>query len=283
MRYLSIAFILISSCISAQSLDTLPIAKKVEFVQYLKTNRQMDDALYLLHYFNALQRIDSLQLMEVKFLLDAKREKDADSLLQQISGSISDTMINKCRITLLQNHCAINNERYSDLKEPQCYKHPLHAEVWKLQLLTAYTFQHKFEEFDMIFNSRKCNDANLSLTEFYLYVQMQDLKNYRRKKPFVAGLLSAIIPGSGKIYTKKPHEALFSFMPVAFNFAQAAEGYYYKKFESPHLYVFGGIGSVFYASSIVGSARSATRKNEEFYSKIKANIDLEIGKLVKYY
>lgn len=135
----------------------------------------------------------------------------------------------------------------------------------------------------MLFNSVKCNDPILSLAEFDLYVTMMDLKNHRFKKPFLAGLFSAILPGSGKIYAGKPHESLMSFIPVAFNFAQAAEGYYYKKWESPHLYIFGSLTTVFYSSGIAGSYKSAKRKNEEFMLRIKDNIDFEKNKLISFY
>lgn len=266
-----------------QLLDTLPLDKKMNFVLQLKNNKQLNDAIFLTSHFNSVKPHDSLKLLEIKLNLDARLYRTADSLVTCYFSSNKDTLIDDCSIILIKNHCHLESGRFNDLMEPKCIKHAAHQEVWKLQLLISYLLQNKTEEFDAVFNSRKCNDPVLSLIEFDLYVQMMDLKKFHFKKPFVAGLLSAIVPGLGKIYTKKPHEALMGFLPVAFNFLQAAEGYYYEQWKSPHLYVFGSLGTMFYASNIAGSATSAKRKNQEFLTKIKDNIDFETAKLISFY
>ena len=114
-------------------------------------------------------------------------------------------------------------------------------------------------------------------------MQHHSLLGHHKKSGFVAGLLSAVLPGSGKIYAGKPHEAINGFLPVALNLLQAGEGYYHKQFESPHFYFFSAVGSVFYASNIVGSVRAAKRKNQEFSDRVKTNIEFELAKIIKYY
>ncbi len=280
---LILSFFLLCLIGYTQVLDTLPLNKKISFINHLKSTKQLNDAIYLSSHFNSVNPHDSLKLLEVKLRLDARLYRSADSLVDLYFSSYKDTVIDNCTRILIKNHCQLEKGQFSDLVEPKCIKHASHQEVWKLQLLISYLLQNKTEEFDAVFNSRKCNDPVLSLIEFDLYVQMMDLKRYHFKKPFVAGLLSAIVPGLGKVYTKKPHEALMAFLPVAFNFLQAAEGYYYEQWKSPHLYVFGSLGTMFYASNIAGSATSAKRKNQEFLTKIKDNIDFETAKLILFY
>lgn len=243
----------------------------------------MDDALFLSSYFNQRMPHDSIKLLEIKLNLEAARYKISDSLLHKYFSDYSDSLIDQCTITLIRNHCYLEKGAFNSITDPSCAKHPTHRETWKIQLLISYLQQNKQEEFDMLFNAVKCSDPILSLAEFDLYVMMTDLKHHRFKKPILASLFSAIIPGSGKIYAGKPHESLMSFIPVAFNFAQTAEGYYYKKWESPHLYVFGSLTTVFYASGITGSYKSAKRKNEEYMLRLKDNIDFEKNKLIPYY
>jgi hypothetical protein len=149
--------------------------------------------------------------------------------------------------------------------------------------MASLLLQKKLQDFNLVFNSSKCVDPICSVAEFALSVQQNNVEHLKRKKPFLAGLFSAIIPGTGKLYAGKPREAIYSLMPVVFNFAQAAEGYYYNKTNSPHLYVFGAVGTVFYASNIYGSARAAKRKNEENRFRLRNNIEFEVYKLIKYY
>ena len=281
MRLLVLLFIPLS--FYGQYFDSVSIEKKINFVTYLKANNQTEDALHLLHYFNSQVKIDSLQLFEAKLLLELRREKDADTLLQKCAGLFPDSSNLNCSYILLKNHANLLIGNYDKIIEPKYYKKLVHYEAWRIQLLSATLLNKKMDDFDLVFNAGKCNDANLALIEFYIYVQKVEISRRRKKSSFIAGLLSAIIPGSGKIYAGKPHEALTGFIPVAFNLAQAGEGYYYKKFDSPHLYIFGLLGTVFYASGIYGSGKAATRKNNEFNTKIKNNIEYEITKLIKHY
>lgn len=266
-----------------QYFDTISIPKKINFVNHLRQNKQIDDACYLLNYFNSQVQIDSLKLMEVKLLLELRREKDADSLLQSCANLFPDSSSLKCSYILLKNHARLLNGKYDEITDPRCPDHLSHREIWRLQLLSAAILKNKTNDFEMVFNSGKCYHPNLSLIELSMYDQNIQLKERRKKSGFVAGMLSAILPGSGKIYASKPREALTGFLPVAFNLVQAGEGYYYKKFESPHLYIFGSISTAFYASGIYGSVRAANRKNTEFKDKIKANVEFEITKLIVYY
>ena len=281
MRYF--VFLFLNFSLYGQYFDTVSIGKKIEFVNYLKDNKQTTDALYFLDQINEKAPIDTLCLIEAKLLLELRREKDAADLLKKNEVLFPDSAFSKCSYRLLKNHTNLLTGKYNELTEPGCFNHVFHLDVWRLQLLTSAVLQKKPEDFELLFNSAKCADAVLSLVEFDLYVQNAEINRRRKKSAFLAGLLSAVIPGLGKLYAGKPHEALGSFLPVAFNAIQAGEGFYHKGFDSPHFYAFGALGSIFYTSNIVGSARAAKRKNLEFFDKIKGNVEFEISKLIKYY
>ena len=268
---------------NAQLLDTLSIGDKIYFLDHLKNNNQIEDAIVLANHFNKVCPHDSLKLIEIKYNLWNGRFLIADSLLKTYFLNGIEYKINKCILTLLQNHCELLKGNFDQLKNPSCKNHNEHRETWKIQLLISCLNQKKLEEFNMLFDNQKCQNPVLSLIEFDLYVQMMDIKKNKVKNPLLAGMLSALIPGLGKVYAKKPHEALTSLMPVAFNWIQAAEGYYYEQWRSPHFYIFGSIGTVFYFSNIAGSSLSAKRKNKEFNTYIKNNIDFETNKLISFY
>ncbi len=281
MRFFFIIFFPVVAL--GQYFDTIPISNKISFVNYLKSNQQAGDALYMLHYFNSQAKVDSLLLMEAKLLLELRREKEADTLLTKSVNLFPDSSRLKCTYSFLKNHILLLSGKYNEITEPDCSVRPASKEIWRLQLLSAALFQKKTEDFSLVYNSGKCLDPNFSLLEFSMYINNVEISRRKKKSGFVAGLLSTVLPGLGKIYAGKPHESLTAFLPVVFNLAQAAEGYYYKKLDSPHLYIFGSIGTVFYVSNIYGSAKAASRKNQEFNDKIKTNVEFEIAKLIGFY
>ncbi|HRH10184.1 MAG TPA: hypothetical protein PLU73_01655 [Bacteroidia bacterium] len=242
----------------------------------------MEDVNYFLHSINEKEMVDSVFLMEVKSLLELRKENQAEQLLDQKNEWFARNENHKCTFLLLKNHARLLSGRYDSLNEPNC-GHGKHLEQWRIQLLAKSLFLRSTEEFDMVFQSAKCSDPILSVVEFALYVQKEDILRTPKKSRFLAGFFSSIIPGTGKLYAGKPREAVYAFLPVAFNLAQAGEGYYRKQLDSPHFYFFGSLTALFYTSNIYGSAMAAKRRNVEVDFRVNNNIEFEISKLTKYY
>jgi TM2 domain-containing membrane protein YozV len=83
----------------------------------------------------------------------------------------------------------------------------------------------------------------------------QRKKDPQYKRPLSAALLSTIIPGAGKIYTKQYGDAITAFIVTGLL------GYFaVDNFHSKHDFragIFTGLGLIFYAGNIYGSAASA--------------------------
>lgn len=93
------------------------------------------------------------------------------------------------------------------------------------------------------------------------------------KSPTVAGILSAIIPGAGKIYTNQFSEGITSFI------LNGLFGYLaYSNFNNNHEfrgYLFAGVGAMFYSGNIYGSVASVHKYN--------AFVDYQLSEEVKSY
>ncbi len=90
------------------------------------------------------------------------------------------------------------------------------------------------------------------------------------KSSLTAALLSSVVPGLGKIYTKNYSDGVTSFLLTGL-FAYLA----YDNFKAEHntrAWIFAGLGSLFYAGNIYGSAASAVIYN----AQIKINLEGEI-------
>ncbi|MGM0612020.1 MAG: hypothetical protein ACQESM_00775 [Bacteroidota bacterium] len=83
------------------------------------------------------------------------------------------------------------------------------------------------------------------------------------KSPWMAGLLSAAVPGLGKVYAGKPNQGLSTFVTVGLFALQSWEAYYRQGITAPGFYLSGAFALGYYVSNIWGSALSVKIKNQE--------------------
>lgn len=121
---------------------------------------------------------------------------------------------------------------------------------------------------------------------FYAISQQEaNLESYRQaivrqknKKPWKAAVLSAVVPGLGKIYARKPGQGVASFLQCLVTGLQAYEGLRKDGPGSARFLIFGSLFSVFYAGNIWGSAFAVQIKKKEFNDRVNEQIlfDLHI-------
>jgi TM2 domain-containing membrane protein YozV len=84
-----------------------------------------------------------------------------------------------------------------------------------------------------------------------------------QKSPFVAGLLSGIVPGLGKVYTGQTVDGVLSFLTIAgFGYA-AYDGFASDGSSSVRGWIFGSLAGGLYLGNIYGSALSASIVRDE--------------------
>ncbi|HDR89016.1 MAG TPA: hypothetical protein ENN63_05230 [Bacteroidetes bacterium] len=91
----------------------------------------------------------------------------------------------------------------------------------------------------------------------------RESESIRYKSARLALAMSAIVPGSGKIYTGKWKDGLISLVFVAANAYQAYRGFSKNGTESVHGWVFGTLAAGFYAGNVYGSYKSARIYNNQ--------------------
>ncbi|MCF6240611.1 MAG: hypothetical protein L3J74_04610 [Bacteroidales bacterium] len=142
---------------------------------------------------------------------------------------------------------------------------------WELKQnyqLAALLLQKKWDDsFKYAVNYPLTNEkmnARLHLLAF-------EAKNIKYKKPVTAALMSVIVPGSGKFYTKNWKDGIIAMTFVGVNAWQAYRGF--KKYgkKSAYGWIFAGLSASFYIGNIYGAAKSAKKYNkkldDELYKK----------------
>ena len=84
----------------------------------------------------------------------------------------------------------------------------------------------------------------------------------RLKSPALAGIMSGLVPSSGRFYARDWKDGLFSLVFMSTSAWQSYRGFQKKGAESVRGWAFGGIALGFYLGNIYGSAKAATRYNQ---------------------
>lgn len=94
----------------------------------------------------------------------------------------------------------------------------------------------------------------------------------------MAGLLSSVIPGLGRVYAGKTAEGIVSFLYMTAFGLTTWDFYRGAGVKSPFFILSATVSAVFYAGNIIGSAAAARRTNNEFRHEMDQRIlfDLHI-------
>lgn len=105
-----------------------------------------------------------------------------------------------------------------------------------------------------------------------LHAQAQAWQDSKRKSPVLAGALSAIFPGAGKVYAGRWKDGIVSFLFVGANAYSAYRGFKNGGINSPYGWIFGSLSAGFYFGNIYGATKAAKGHNASLESKIKADV-----------
>lgn len=135
---------------------------------------------------------------------------------------------------------------------------------------TSDVLQDNYKSANEILKTLKPEDHKLAINYKDLTEQAKAIK---RKSPALAGIMSAIIPGSGRMYAKDWKDGIVSIFFVGTMAAQAIRGFNKSGVKSTRGWIYGGIGFGFYLGNIYGSVVSAKGYNKKSHLGIRTKIE----------
>lgn len=138
--------------------------------------------------------------------------------------------------------------------------------------LIAFILQGKWEE---TFKGKLPPDPY----SLFLKKEILKRKKYGWKSPAKAAILSAIIPGAGKMYTGRWKDGFYSLLIIGLSGWQAYSGF--KNGAKTKGYFFAGLTAFFYAGNVYGSAVAAKIYNSQMDTKIQKEITITIPLLLE--
>lgn len=135
--------------------------------------------------------------------------------------------------------------------------------------------QNRWLEAEKVFNDLKKSDVLVvrEKAEVYSKYATQGAKLPTRS-PFLAGLMSTIVPGAGRLYTGRYSDALTSLITVGFTGWQAYDGFRRDGLSSAKGWTLGTLSGIFYLGNIYGSVISARMYNHHISEDYLATLHI---------
>lgn len=151
-----------------------------------------------------------------------------------------------------------------------------HAEAEQLIGL-SYLKQKRWSEASEVFKTLQASDM-MSIREkavvYHDYAEQG--KHLSTRSPFLAGTLSTIVPGAGRLYTGRLGDALTSLFTVGFTGWQAYDGFRRDGISSVKGWTLGTLCGIFYVGNIYGSVISARVYNRHVTDEFLATLTIEL-------
>ena len=104
----------------------------------------------------------------------------------------------------------------------------------------------------------------------------EDGRKAQSKSPLLAGFLSTVLPGSGRVYVGRSTDALLTVLLLGVLGWTAYDGFSENGVSSRKGWTFGTLGSIFYLGNVYGSVVAAQSHNRRTEAAFLATIPLEI-------
>ena len=102
------------------------------------------------------------------------------------------------------------------------------------------------------------------------------LAHTEKRNPYIAALLSTVIPGAGKMYTGRYGDGAMACISTGlFTYLSIIN---FQHHHNTRAYIFSALGGLYYASNIYGSAASAQVYNAEYTVSVQTDFDAFIAR-----
>jgi hypothetical protein len=278
LRFLFLWMLCIIPFTSSAQLDTIQFRDELNFLFFLGENKLVDDVEY---YSNRIladtitysqEFRDSVAFASGTLFKDFKLQLKSRHYLDLVSMN----SIFKIPAAYTSGLMEMDEHKYAEAYQ-KIYNAPeaesgILYELRIFELAGLSLLKNDYEQFDLLATGFFPEDSTINTELKYLSDYNYILQNMKKKSGFVAGALSAIIPGLGKVYTGLPGQAIASFLKVVPLGIIAAENYRHGGFKNAQFYIFGSLFSLFYIGGIWGSSISAKIVYQEKVDEIHHNI-----------
>jgi len=267
-----IIFLSFSSSVLAQ----YSFKKEVEFIQHLNDLKSYDEGLYYTNRLRSsaddLSKRDTLNFWLGKLHYQKKDLSQSIYFYNQVSqgsGALFDQA--KFHSSLQLAYLSLYDSANNHLNNYKPSK-GIYSALKSFQLASVGLLKRDFDVYHTYADNFKGKYYEFKDYEEDLVGISRMITNRKTKSPFIAGLLSTLVPGTGKMYAGKIGQGAVSLLLSGVFALQTWEAYSKDGVKSPRFILFGGIFSAFYAANIWGSVVTVRMAEIEFNDSVNEAI-----------
>ena len=275
MRSLLLFFLLIfnGSLISGQ---VFSFDDDLKLANHLLNSNNNEEAIY--HLKNTLVKFSTTEKNKdtLNFLLGYayyQQRQLAESNYYFLKVSDESASYAQARFTSIYNNLYTQDYAHASESLSQLQvRNNLHSEYKAMQnaglaLLKKDFYTYKVSSKEFTYTYFQVEKEQKELDKYY-----EDLINFKPKSMAVAGLLSTVIPGTGKMYAGKLGEGMSAFLIVSILGGITAENFIKNGINDYKTIAFGSLFSIFYIGNIYGSVVNVKVYRDEFYKTYERKI-----------
>ena len=270
----------VSGNIYAQKLKRL-FQNDVSFIQYLQNQGQYQNAIIALDEIpvmalNSGQR-DSVNYLKGWSYYNIKSLDSSSFYLLKVDTSFA-LYFKSMFFGAYNNIYMLHYAKAEAILNGLDHLYPINKETKYFEQAGLALLKKDYNSFDTLSSKFSYDFYALTAQEKRFSIYKAGLLGIKNRSPFLAGLMSAVIPGTGKIYAGKTYQGIASMLPIAALALLANESYHKRGPHSAEFYGFGALLTVFYVGNIWGSVFAVKINREDYEKSIHQKIlfDLQI-------
>ena len=253
------------------------VSKELAFAQYLSTNKQYDDQIFVLKSLSknniaSIQQNDSIHYLLGLAYYNKELLDSAIHLYSKVS-STTDKLHTPAVFwkSYLQNHLGTISEGRNSLLNAD-FTQDKFKELKNFQLAGNSLLTRDFVQFNERASNFDGNHYQFAKQEIQLKALHKGLADHKCKSPALAGLMSSIVPGTGKIYAGKVGQGIATIMATTIMGIQTYESHRKDGPDSPRFIIYASLLSSFYIANVWGSVISVNVRKREFDDTVNKEI-----------
>jgi len=271
LRYAFLLFIFLLG-FESKSQDS---KSEIGFVQYMISNESYDDLLYYFENempesFDRRSTQDSMYYYAGWVNYFKKRLETSVNYFENVSSTSE--LYEAASFYRALDYTYLNQYDTAKTIFNEFIKSEQHTDLAKYELCVLALLSRDLSNYDSLYK-------DLNKAVFTYKKQAEKLPSYREKamkiKPksaFLAGLLSALVPGLGKVYAGQPGQGMAAFFMNMSMAAVTGENLYRGGYDSPTFIASAAVFTIFYTGNILGSAFSAHNREKEANEVLDSDI-----------
>ncbi len=250
------------------------VRRELAFVRHLLSRNELKESLFVLERLQAKETslIDSVNYYHGWIRYQEKDLLPSAAFLLQVSSESPQFVKSRLFASYNMAHAGLVDTADSVLARLHLGDSPVLQALTNFERAGVALLGRNYDEFSERSRDFSGDWNAFALQERNLVEYALTLKQQPGRSPAVAGLLSAAVPGLGKIYAGKTAEGIAGFLYVG-AMALASWDFYRKLGSSNGLFIVSAsITGVFYLGNIWGSAVAVRRLRNEFNHEMDQRI-----------